>query len=372
MQELPLQFKFRWLNDEGQEGLFARKKKGRFDGETLVLDDISISASQIIAIETFEGQLSHAVNCLRISFVSLGGAVDAAGFRAYKISATDLKQAVDIARSGAWTEMTRKKMIEEGRGALFRSITCPQCAATLDVSEMEETPQAYCHFCETLSTVEQRGGFPNEHEFGLCEECQMFSKPRKFTIFYFYFLVVVYGWHSNVTHRCPGCMRGDAWKMLFGNLPFLLGVPTAIVQLFRCYGGKITGSMAAGLDDANLKARKGDVLAALQGYGRILEQVPWAAGIKYNVALALLQQNEIERAAESLRLTFKDCANYAPAYPLLVGCYEELGEQDRLAELRRIWDDSEDEKETVPDADEGSDQVEPTTGSLDDDDVWSR
>ena len=39
MQELPLQFKFRWLNDEGQEGLFARKKKGRFDGEIVVGED---------------------------------------------------------------------------------------------------------------------------------------------------------------------------------------------------------------------------------------------------------------------------------------------------------------------------------------------
>ncbi|MDP7276617.1 MAG: tetratricopeptide repeat protein [Planctomycetaceae bacterium] len=359
----PQRFKFRWLKEDGSEAAFSRKKKGSFDGETLVLDDISVPASQIIAVEAYEGRLV-------MSFVSPDGTVDSAGFRAYKISATDLKLDVDVARSGMWAEMTREKMTAAGRGAWFRTIRCPQCRATLDLSEMEDTPQVYCHFCETLSTVEQSGGILDEHDFGLCEECGMFSRPRKFTIFYFYFLLVVWGWHSSVTNRCPACMRGNAWKMLFGNLPFVLGVPTAVVQLFRCYGGKITGSVTAGLDDANLKARKGDVLAALQSYGRILEQVPWSAGIKYNVALALLQQNEIERAAESLRLALKDCANYAPAYPLLVGCYDELGEQDQLTELRRVWgDDGDEEEPSVEGEPENSGAV---PGSLDDDDAWGR
>jgi len=30
-------------------------------------------------------------------------------------------------------------------------------------------------------------------------------------------------------------MRGEAWKMFFGNLIFLLGVPVARIQLFRSY-----------------------------------------------------------------------------------------------------------------------------------------
>ena len=64
MQELPLQFKFRWLNDEGQEGLFARKKKGRFDGETLVLDDISISAHTVPPLTTIRQDMHKGARLL--------------------------------------------------------------------------------------------------------------------------------------------------------------------------------------------------------------------------------------------------------------------------------------------------------------------
>ena len=196
----------------------------------------------------------------------------------------------------------------------------------------------------------------------------MFSKPKRFTIFYFYFLLVVWGFSSRVTHRCPACMRGEAWKMLLGNMPFLLGIPVAIVQLFRCYGGKLTGSVTADLDAANLKARKGDMLAALQGYQKVLEQVPFAAGVKYNLALALLQQNEIQRAAETLELVLTDCANYAPAYSVLSGCYEHLGEEVKLKELRRVWGD---DQQDVPTADDDVAGVDETPGMLDEDDAWS-
>ena len=232
---------------------------------------------------------------------------------------------------------------------------------------MPETPQVYCHFCDSLTTSGP-GGMPAEHEFGLCEECGMFSKPKRFTIFYFYFLVFVWGYSSRVTHRCPACMRGEAWKMLLGNLPFLLGVPVAIVQLFRCYGGKITGSVLADLDTANLKARKGDMLAALQGYQKVLElTADTTISIEF-VALALLEQEEIQRASDSLELVLVDCANYSPAYSALAGCYEHLGEEAKLKELRRVWGEDDEDVPTLDDESEGADSG---LEMLDAEDVWS-
>ncbi len=359
MPELPIRFKFRWVDDDGNETGFFSNKKGSFDGQELVLDDIEIPAANIISMEVYEERLAVAF--------TVGDMGDTAMFRVYKVRAADLKRAVDVVRSATWAEMTREKMVEQGRGGSFRTETCRQCTATLDVSDMPETPQVYCHFCDSLTTTGQ-GGLPNEHEFGLCEECQMYSKPKRFTIFYFYFLLVIWGFSSRVTYRCPACMRGEAWKMLFGNLLFLLGIPVAIVQLFRCYGGKITGNVVAELDAANLRARKGDMLGALQGYQKVLEQVPFAAGVKYNLALALTEQNEIERAAETLELAFEDCANYAPAYSRLFDCYEHLGEEAKLQELRRIWGDDHEEATAV---DEGGDGSNRSLGTLDGDDVWA-
>ncbi|MFP6701292.1 MAG: hypothetical protein VB861_06070 [Planctomycetaceae bacterium] len=364
MVELPISFKFRWLDDSGNLTGFFSSKRGSFDGETLVLDDVELPVSNILSLEAYEESLA-------LAFIS-GGMTDSRAFRIYKVSAKDLKQVVDVVRSATWAEMTREKMVEEGRGGAFRTTVCSHCSATVDVSDMPETSQVYCHFCDSLTT-EGGGGMPNEHEFGLCEECGMFSKPKRFTIFYFYFLVVIWGYSSRVTHRCPACMRGEAWKMLLGNLPFLIGVPVAIVQLFRCYGGKITGSVVADLDAANLRARKGDMLGALAGYQKVLEQVPFAAGVKYNLALALLEQDEIQRAADSLELAFTDCVNYLPAYSLLAGCYEHLGEEVKLKELRRIWgDDGEEDEEEGGDGEAVG--IEESGGAgelLDEGDVWA-
>ena len=138
--------------------------------------------------------------------------------------------------------------------------------------------------------------------------------------------------------------------MLFGNLLFVIGVPVAVVQLCRSYGGAIGIGPFAGLDTANINAQKGNVIPALDGYRAILDRVPHSAGVKYNLGLALMNQNEIERAAETFRLALDDCSNYAPAYHSLAECYQRLGETDKLAELNRIWG-------VVPEPADGQDET---------------
>ena len=121
--------------------------------------------------------------------------------------------------------------------------------------------------------------------------------------------------------------------MLAANFVFVLGIPVALVQLFRSYGGTDLSGPFRGLDTGNIKARKGDVGGALQQYRTILERVPHCAGLKYNLGLALLQQGDRSRAADSFAAALEDCVNYVPAYAVVSPLYEELGETDRLAEL---------------------------------------
>ena len=131
--------------------------------------------------------------------------------------------------------------------------------------------------------------------------------------------------------------------MLFGNLLFVLGVPLAMVQLFRSYGGSDVGGLYPGLDRANLKARKGNLQGAIDGYKAILEKQPVAAGLKYNIGLAFLHQEDAKtEAAKMFEYALADCANYRPAAAALAGCYEELGETDKLAELQKQWAGDED------------------------------
>lgn len=325
----PFEFKFKWLNDQGQETGF-RSKRGQFDGEMLVLDDVTIPALAIAQVQTRE-------RIMVILVVDGDGNPIQAAFGANPGDLARLKAALDASRSSAWARHHREQLQKEGRGHAYRDEDCPNCGATVVLSDMPRTPQLYCPYCDTLMTADPaHDPPPGERDLRICGECQMFSRPQKYTVLYIWFVLVAYGWHSYPTWRCPACMRGTAWKMFFGNLLFLIGTPVALVQLARTYGGSIRGPFA-GLDRANLKARSGDALGALEGYRAILERIPCSAGLKYNLGLALLQQKDKPRAAEAFRVALNDCANYAPAYQQLAACWQELGETEKLAELNRMW-----------------------------------
>ena len=333
------QFKFKWLNSQGQPEGF-RSKKGHFDGETLVLDDVQLPAGVLMNVEFREQRMV-------VAFPNENGEPMHLLFQLTSGSADRLNQMLGLARSRAWAKNHKEELTKQGRGNEYRDATCPNCNAMVDLTGFPATPQVSCHFCHTMSTIDA-GSFDApqpEKNYRLCDECGMFSKPRRFTIFYFYFLLVVYGFWQKQTWRCPGCMRGEAWKMLFGNLLFVLGVPVAIVQLVRSYGGTDVGGKYPGLDSANIKARSGKFEPAIEAYRKILSKQPTSAGVKYNIALAFLHRDDYEGAAQMLEFSLADCANYEPAAQALASCYQHLGEDQKLADLKKTWGVTEEDEE---------------------------
>jgi len=326
-----LKFKFKWLNPQGQETGFLRKH-GELRGDVLVLDKAELPVAGLAEVAVRDNRLG--VTVLNQEGKPEGCGITVSG----GATARTLKMHIDVARSSHWAQMHKATLEKQGEGHLYRDETCPRCQATLILSRLEKSPQLYCHFCDTLMSIGDPRAVPaGEGDLKLCDACGMFSKPRKFTIFYFYFLLVVYGWRQQITWRCPACMRGDAWKMLFGNLVFVLGVPVAIGQLIRAYSGDVIGGPFKGLDGANLKARKGDYAGAIAKYRSILEQVHHSAGIKYNIGMGLLKEQP-NLAVESFEGALKDCSNYAPAYRALSHCYQTMGQQAKLVALKKAWD----------------------------------
>lgn len=338
---MTLEFKFHWVDEQGNaQGFLA--KKGQLDNETLALDDTKIPVPAILEVEVRSDYLIFSVMTNEPE----------PGHLIIKTGKTkQLKAELGRLRSAAWAAAHREQLESEGQGHTFREVTCPSCAAVIDVTNMEKTPQISCGFCHTISTIDvtDAGEDPQpatiERGFQICDECGMYSKPRQFTIFYFYFLLVIYGYRYHTTWRCPGCMRGEAWKMLFGNLIFVLGVPVALVQLFRSYGGTDVGGLHSGLDGANLLARKGELERAVGSYRTILNQRPINAGVKYNIGLALLSQERHGDAARIFESALADCSNYQPAAIMLAACYDQLGETDKLQELKRLWGASDEAEE---------------------------
>ncbi len=327
---MPLKFKFYWVNEKGENtSVFA--KKGQLEGDTLTLGDANIPVAAIASADV-RGQY------LALSVAQRAG--EPANLVVSTGKAGEIKAELGRLRSTIWAEMHRKELEESGAGRTFRGQNCPACGAVVDLTGMAKTPQVSCPFCHTISTLRSGDGGPVteiERGYRLCDQCGMYSNPRQFTIFYFYFLLVVYGWRSGTTWRCPGCMRGEAWKMFFGNLIFVLGVPVALIQLFRSYGGTGLGGLYPGLDSANLKASRGDLTGAIGAYQKILARRPVSAGVKHNIGMAFLRQNRPQEAARMFEFALADCANYQPAAAALAACYKQLGESEKLAELKALW-----------------------------------
>ena len=227
--EEPLRFKFHWLDDDGRETSISRKS-GQFDGEILTLEDVQVSASAIVRVELRDLRMAAAV------VTDTGEPAHLTVQLSSKRSGEELKSALDVVRSKDWARHHREGLVSHGRGQEYRDATCPHCRATLVLSRMPETPQLFCQFCQRLTTVSPESERPKgEEHLRLCDECGMYSRPQRFTIGYVVFLLVFVYSNFRQTWRCSACMRGDAWRMLFGNLPTLLGTPLALKELYRSY-----------------------------------------------------------------------------------------------------------------------------------------
>ena len=122
--------------------------------------------------------------------------------------------------------------------------------------------------------------------------------------------------------------------MLAGNLFFIVGVIPAIIQLTRAYRKDRDTDAYRGLEPANQWARRGQLSKAIEGYREILQRVPCAAGIYYNLGMALYRQQDPTHAASVLELALEDCANYIPARQLLETCYQQSGQIVKLETLQ--------------------------------------
>ena len=329
----PLNFKFRWM-DEGNVTGF-RAIAGSFDGKTLKLGEDVYLVDQVEAAGSSDNMLSLIINqddeYESFTIVVVGEKPET------------IKRAIDSRRSAMGVSEEHKRLVAQGQGASFRSEVCPHCDATISLSKFADSPQCYCDFCETLFTIRDQHASQAieassldrtlEAKYRMCEECGMYSYPRKFTKFYFIFLVYFIHWTSDKTVRCPACMRIEAWKMLFGNVFGLLGLPVALVQLFRSYRGKIEKGPLKGLDDANILANRGKIDRALDRYDALMDNLPINAGIKYNIGSGLLTKGDVPHAETMFLMSLEDCSNFAPSLSGLHFCYSSLDKKKEREQL---------------------------------------
>ncbi|MEM9413515.1 MAG: hypothetical protein AAGA30_20575, partial [Planctomycetota bacterium] len=265
------------------------------------------------------------------------GQIFALNLEIFGPDAFELEDALNAARSYKAARQQQDVMSETGQANNYRDETCPFCKSTILLTGLPETPQVYCEYCDTLFTIDQHHESSSERYFRICQGCNMYSRPRQFAIFYFYFLFVTFGFHHDTTIRCSGCMRNSAWKMVVGNLFGLLGFPFALIQLYRSYSTKKLTGEFTGLDDANVLNRWNKIDKALDRYDEIMERVPINAGVKYNIAIGLLRKQDYANSEKMFELSLDDCANYWPAVSGLVTSLEGQGKTKQIEAVEKLW-----------------------------------
>ena len=225
-----------------------------------------------------------------------------------------IKRVIDKHSSAISCREHRQQLEAQGQGASFRSHRCPTCDSTINLTGLPETAYFYCPFCESIYLA--GGALVNKGEdYCVCDECELFGHVQEYKIFYFYFLLVIYGWRSQQKFLCDGCARGELLKTLLCNLLFILGVPVSLWGLMRSYMGQ--DPRFEQLLDGNDYAREGKADLAGNIYEQISGKNPIHPGLAMNKGLAHLHGNNVNGAIEAFSAALESCSNYVPAIRLL-------------------------------------------------------
>lgn len=232
----------------------------------------------------------------------------------YKANLPTLEKFIDRISSLKQVERKKEHLLAEGQGHLFRAATCPECESTIDLSGLDRSSLVYCRFCETVFKEKQAEIVTNPR-YCICEECNLFDRVQGYTEFYFYFLVVVYGFSYNRRHLCDNCVNRVFRKALFLNLLFVLGIPSAIWIKIKSMLGR--DRKLKQLAKANAFAKQGKYQQADEIYNQLYIEYPDHPGILMNQGLGHLFGNDIHGANAYFQRSLRSCKNYYPIMRLI-------------------------------------------------------
>ena len=151
----------------------------------------------------------------------------------------------------------------------------------------------------------------------------MFAKIKVYTEFYFYFLLVVYGFSMRKVYLCSNCASSLFKKVLLWNFIFILGVPSAIWMKIKSLTGRDENE--AELDRANYLAGKGRLTEAEAIYSKLYTHYGEHPGIIMNEGMANFAAGNQDKAKECFKRALKSCSNYTPVMALISGIGAAIG-----------------------------------------------
>ncbi len=314
---MAINFKYRVINSQGQPTGF-RAKKATLGEQGLQLKDRTIPAPAF---------LSAATRDKRIVFGhSADGEPTGIVMEVYGAKPEQLAHEFNRLSSESGIQKRQKELESQGRAHELEITKCPCCSASIELTGFPESPEVFCPYCNNIGST----SIPVEDQkkVRVCDKCGYYAIPRGITCFYFYFLLVVYGFRYQRKHMCGPCMRSEGWKMLAGNAIFLLGVPVAIAQLIRAYAGTaIVAGSYKGLERGNLLAKSGKLDQAVASYDEVTQRLGGSAVASYNKGVAYALVNRQSDAQKAFEDSLISCANFLPAAQALAASLQAQGQK---------------------------------------------
>ena len=154
------------------------RKSASYDGCVLQLDDTLIPVDAIADVQIRWDRIYLLLRTESGDWVKPGFAVSGQGLK-------EMQHAINALRREALIRQERRRLMEQGDLVSLREQECRYCRATILLSGLPETPQVYCEVCDSLFTTDAPAEQQSlEQQYRICDECGMYSQPRKFTNFF--------------------------------------------------------------------------------------------------------------------------------------------------------------------------------------------
>lgn len=312
----PLNFKFNFVSADGNTRFFF-SKRGKLTDRSLELHEWNVALVQIADTVTRDNRL---IIQMCDEFRPAPGLKDyvlkgsALVIEVYGVQARDLEKSIDRISSKADAAKAKAALEKEGKADQFKACTCGNCKATVDLSELPESDFIYCRYCESVLNPSGKV-VTNGDQYKLCEECGMFSRVQSYTEFYFYFLLVMYGYSYKKRFMCDNCAGSLFWKMLLCNFLFVIGIIPSLVVLYKSVVGR--DSALADLGKANTLAFKGLFTEADSKFMSLRGKLLNHPGILYNMSMGHFKGNDGKSGGTLLLDSMKSCSNFLPTIELI-------------------------------------------------------
>lgn len=311
-QPLELKFSFYYINQSGvPKGLWP--VSGSLTRETICLGNISLGYKTILNCICRDSRLILSLDPQEIKNSTIAKHLIDDNLLVLDISwfkSKNLKFFIDRSCSSHLAKKHQRELQCEGKGQEFRSVTCPECGATVDLSLLNKTPYVYCRFCETI--FQEEGELKTSGlSYRQCDECGWFDRVQGYTEFYFFFFFVSYGYSWKRRYLCDTCVNRVFWKILLVNLIFIMGIFPALWMKIKSLIGR--DHNLQNLVKANTFAKKGHCTEANAIYGELYKRYPKHPGLLLNEGFGYLNREDTQTAWGLLQESIQNCSNYVPA-----------------------------------------------------------